>query len=372
MSFELVPDRGENVVFKELRLVDFRNYGSAEVAFECGLNFLIGKNAQGKSNLLEAISVISTTRSFRGAKDREMIRSGCASATVTAITTDSVLSLTIPYRGRRVAVIGGNEAQRVQELIGRAPIVSFGSIDLELIMGEPAWRRRFLDLEISQFSAKYLKAFTEYRRELEQRNALLKHVREGRQDLRNVEVWDEKLSKSGVVLRCLREAFVGSLCQFAAERHSELAAGGERLSLRYVVHDGGMDEVSLLSALRERHLSDVASGTTTVGPHRDDLSIEVDGHPAHAFASQGQQRTAVLAIKLGQMDHWRMRENRMPVLLLDDIMSDLDKVRRRQVLRLSSSFGQVFVTATDLESVCDSVPDEPTVFEISSGTVAKK
>jgi DNA replication and repair protein RecF len=372
MFLESIPESGEKTVFTEMRLTDFRNYATASVEFDEGLNIVIGKNAQGKSNLLEAISVVSTTRSFRGAKDRAMIRSGCDEAIVSTNTAESLLTLRIPERGRRSAMIGKNEVPRVQELIGRAPVISFASIDLELITGEPSWRRRFLDLEISQLSARYLKTFTEYRRQLEQRNALLKQVRDGFEELRNVDVWNRNLSISGAILRGLRASFIESLSEFAMARHAELSGNEERLSLGYSVHDGAMDEASLLSVLNQRHSADVAAGTTTAGPHRDDLTIEVDGRAANAFASQGQQRTAVLAIKLAQMDHWRAREKRIPALLLDDIMSDLDSVRRRQVLRMSSSFGQVFVTATDLESVRDSVPEEAAVLDISDGTVIRR
>lgn len=372
MFLESVPDCGEKTVFTEIRLADFRNYATASLEFDEGLNLVIGKNALGKSNLLEAISMIATTRSFRGAKDRAMIRTGCDQAIVSANTAESVLTLTIPEGGRRRAMIGGNEVQRVQELIGRAPVVTFASTDLELITGEPSRRRRFLDLEISQLSAQYLKTFSEYRRQLEQRNALLKQVRDGLEQLRNIDVWDINLSISGSILRRLRVSVIESLSAFAMVRHAELSGRGERLSLAYSVHDGAMDQASLLSVFRERHAADLAAGTTTAGPHRDDLTIEVDGRAANAFASQGQQRTAVLAIKLAQMDHWRMRERRMPALLLDDIMSDLDSVRRRQVLRMSSSFGQVFVTATDLESVRDSVPADAALFEISDGKVLRR
>ncbi|MCW5946243.1 MAG: DNA replication/repair protein RecF [Fimbriimonadales bacterium] len=360
---------GEAIRFETLRLRQFRNYSNLEVEFGEELNLLIGPNAQGKSNLLEAISVISTTRSFRGAKDKAMIQVGAESSSIAANLGDSEIGITIPKTGRRFATIGESQLPRIQDLLGRAPTIAFASVDLELIVGEPSWRRRFVDLEISQFSAKYLRSFSEYKRSLEHRNALLKRVRDGSEQARNLEVWDKKLSLSGATLREMRSGYLSELSVLANTRHMQLAGDNERLSLQYQLNDDAVTANDLIAELERKRPNDIVIGATTCGPHRDDIEILVDGKSAFSFASQGQSRTAVLAIKLAQMDYWTTREGRVPALLLDDIFSDLDVTRRQHVLEVSRELGQVFVTATDLAAVDSYLSDNSKIFYISNGTV---
>ncbi len=370
MLLESFRECGEPTRFKTLQLRDFRNYESLKIEFGDTVNLIIGPNAQGKSNLLEALSVISVTRSFRGAKDRSMVRSGCEVALVGSETEAGEVSIRIPRQGRRSAAIGGSAIPRVQDLIGRLPTISFSSSDIELITGEPSARRRFLDLELSQLSPKYLVAFSDYRRALDQRNALLKQIREGWEEPATLDVWDHKLAVAGALMRLHRRAFVESLSSLAATRHGDLSGIEERLTVRYASQDESETEAELRQKLEEKRKTDIVIGSTSVGPHRDDLVIEIESLGASAFGSQGQQRTALLAIKLAQVDYWRAREGRIPALLLDDILSDLDAARRRQVLSVSGSLGQVFVTATDLQSVSDSVSGSASIFNISQGKVS--
>lgn len=369
MFLESFRKCGEAVRFESIRLESFRNYPTLDLEFGEELNLLIGPNAQGKSNLLEAISVISTTRSFRGAKDKAMIQTGAESASVFAALSDSEIGITIPKSGRRFATVGESSLPRIQDLIGRAPTIAFASVDLELIVGEPSWRRRFIDVEISQFSARYLRSFSEYKRSLEHRNALLKRIREGDEEARSLDVWDQKLSLSGATLREMRGGYIADLSVLSNARHMQLAGDKERLSLNYQFNDDAVTANELIAELERRRPHDIAAGVTTCGPHRDDVEILVDDKSASLFASQGQSRTAVLAIKLAQMDYWNTREGRMPALLLDDIFSDLDVTRRRQVLEVARELGQVFVTATDLADVDSYLSDSSKIYHISEGTV---
>ncbi|MEW5883409.1 MAG: DNA replication/repair protein RecF [Armatimonadota bacterium] len=354
-----------------LRCANFRCFPEVEVLFAPARNLFIGKNAQGKTTLIEAIHLLATTTSFRTGTVRDVIRGGESVARVEleSLEPSAVLEMQIPNRGRRVAKLNGQSLPKVSDLIGRFPSVVFTSQDLRLVTAEPSDRRKFIDQELSQLSPGYLAPLLKYRRALEQRNALLKEIQSGKEPIGALDVWDQRLAESGAEIRTRRLAFVEELAQHAEQEHRRLSGGNEKLQARILSRDGALDAQSLLQALAQARKIDVAAGTTTAGPHRDDVEILLDGESARKRGSQGQQRTAVLALKLSLLSLWQQREGRLPVLLLDDIMSDLDQTRRARVLQATGEMGQVFITSTELQNVSDLLDGESKIFTVEAGRV---
>lgn len=341
------------------------------MSFAPSRNLFIGKNAQGKTSLVEAIYLIATTTSFRTAAIRDVVRGGAPLARIALESADppALLEMHIPLQCRRIAKLNGQAFPKISDLIGRFPTVAFTSQDLRLVTAEPSDRRNFLDQELSQLSPAYLTTLLRYRRALHQRNALLKEIQVAREADESLRVWDQRLADTGAEIRVRRLAFVEDLARFAEERHRHLSGGAERLSLSIITKDKSLEAGTLLHALERARPVDIAAGTTTVGPHRDDVEILLDGDSVKKRGSQGQQRTAVLALKLALLDLWRERQGRLPVLLLDDIMSDLDLTRRKRVLEVTGTIGQVFITSTELQSVSDLLDGESKVFTVEQGKV---
>lgn len=356
-----------------LSLRHFRNYGEALFDLSPGHNLFIGLNGMGKSNILEALHALSTTRSFRGAKEQEMIQIGAEGAKIGAALagTDTEIEIQYSRSARGAGFIAGQKLPRVRDIVGRFPTVCFSSTDLAIIRGEPSERRRFLDSELSLSSPSYLKAFSAYRRALEQRNAALRAVREGASHIGAVEPWENRLAEAGSVLRQQRSAYVSQLSALARDYHRHVSDCGEELSLEYRPQDLAMTPQELLPGFAARRQLDVIAGSTSYGPHRDDVEITIEGISAKSYGSQGQQRTAVVAIKLGVVGYWRERLRTLPALLLDDIMSDLDERRRGFVLEASASLGQVVVTATDISQLSAEVLSNAKVFSVHEGQVSE-
>ncbi|MER3414346.1 MAG: DNA replication/repair protein RecF [Armatimonadota bacterium] len=368
------PGRGKVAPVRGMRLrcTNFRCFANIEVSFAPSRNLFVGKNAQGKTTLIEAIHLIATTTSFRTNTVRDVIRGGESFASAELESTDppSTLEIQVPARGRRVARLNRLALPKVSDLVGRFPSVVFTSQDLRLVTAEPADRRRFLDQEISQLSPAYFVTLFKFRRALDQRNALLKEIHAGHEPPGSLDVWDHRLAESGAEIRTRRLAFVEELAGFAREEHHRLSGGTERLDVRILAKDGALEAGALLQNLTRARQVDIAAGTTTAGPHRDDVELLLNGEPVRKRGSQGQQRTVVLALKLALLSLWQEREGRLPVLLLDDIMSDLDQTRRARVLEVTGKMGQVFITSTELQNVSDLLDEDSRVFTLEGGRLA--
>lgn len=354
----------------QLRLTGFRNYREAVVELSIGRNIFIGENGQGKSNLLEGVYALATTRSFRGAKDSELIGRDFDSATAAIEVGEERVEISLTYKrgGRRSAAVFGNPLPRVQDIIGRMPAVCFSSADLDIAAGEPAARRRFLDTELSLTSPAYLGAFSGYKRSLEQRNAVLRAIREGVSGRAALEPWTTKAAEYGAAMRQIRREYVEWLAGTAAEQHGGLS-GGEEMAMVYVPSDSAASAEELAAEMDARVHADIAIGSTGTGPHRDELAIRIQDLPARSYASQGQARTAVLSIKLAAAIYWKERLGMLPVLLLDDVMSDLDQKRKEQVLSITGEMGQVLITATDVGQIPEDILAGAKVFKVSQGMI---
>lgn len=354
-------------VLARIRMVDFRNYSEADIEPSEGLNLVVGANAQGKTNLLEAIGLVATGRLFRGGRDANAVRAGASEAHVVATLSGPGTEIGVVLRPglAKRATLNSASLPRASDLIGRLPCVSFSASDLEIVSGEPADRRHFLDTEIAQARPAYLGHLAAYRRALEQRNALLRRAAETSVPGDVFEPWEATLAASGAALRALREEWLGEVGPFAAEAQAAVG-GGEEIELAVVPADDGRLERDLPG----RRDADIARGSTTVGPHRDELLVKVAGREARHFGSQGQRRSAVIALKLAAFESARRAFGQPPVLLLDDVFSDLDASRRAALIERTVGLGgQVLLTCTEAEQAGATALGTARRFVVRSGTV---
>ncbi len=354
-----------------MRLRDFRNYSDEEVLFSSGFNLIIGKNAQGKTNLLEAIYAISTTRLLRSSRDNDAIQFGKESADISAELAESKTELRfVLQRGlTKKAFLNSLPLKRAADLLGRLPSTTISLFDMNLARGEPSDRRMFLDLELSQAYPAYLQHLANFRRSLDHRNALLKTSQSQFVPVEHFETWEEPLAESAAAIRVFRSKFVMELSPKALEVHHALALQ-EKIEIRYESKDGLMGCNEIASALARERATDVFRGTTSLGPHRDDLVMEIDDQDARKFGSQGQQRTAVIALKFAALELAKERLGVPPILLLDDILSDLDEGRRERLVEwIVQAVGQAVLTCTEASVAGQMIQERAKVFEVSSGKI---
>ncbi len=343
------------MVVKKLTLQNFRNYERETFAFAEELNVLFGKNAQGKTNCAEAVFYLCTGASLRIRHDRQLIRRGaeCARIGAEVSTRYGALSLeAVIFENKRELFVNGNRVRRALDFLGNMNSVFFSPGELRLILDGPDERRRFLNLSISQTSREYAAALLRYQRILEQRNGLLKE-----RDLsligETLPVWDEQLARYAAGIAVRRREYLKELSRLAQEAHAYLTDGAEELSLlpdrEYRGDEEGIARALFgeLAASRER---DLRLGYTTVGPHRDDVKVLIDGADARGYCSQGQARTAALSMKLAEVEIFRSLSGESPVLILDDVMSELDLPRRKKLLDRVGGL-QCILTCTHAERV---------------------
>ncbi|MBI5707128.1 MAG: DNA replication/repair protein RecF [Armatimonadetes bacterium] len=356
----------------QLSLRHFRNYLSESVSLSQGFNVVSGPNAQGKTNLLEALYLLGTARLLRGVRDREAIAIGETSASVkgSLASQPTEIEIRIEESVRKSAYLNGLKLPRASDVLGRLPCVSVSSFDLALAQGEPSGRRLFLDLELSQTYPSYLRALSLYKKALEHRNALLKAARETMVDSAQFETWETHMAQGGAEIRRMRGEFLEELDPLGRAIHGTLG-GGEALGLRFAPKDAHDTAEGLFRAFVQGRVEDIMRGTTTMGPHRDDLQIEVDDRDARLFGSQGQQRTAVISLKLATLLLAR-QQGRVPLLLLDDMLSDLDERRRQNLTQwVLDHAGQAVLTCTEPESAGASLLARSKVFRVTSGRISE-
>jgi len=369
-----------------LRVHCFRNYPEATVRFGPGLNVIHGQNAQGKTNLLEAIATLALTRSPRTTSSGDLLLwtadAALAEADVTRPPADVTLSVRFqrdPSTGRvsRVTAVDG-KPRPARGVLGVCPVVLFWPEDLALVRGGPDGRRRFLDVILAQTDQQAVAHMSRYRRLLEQRNALLHQLRLGGGARDSLNSFTGELAHHGAWLEVARSRLTGELAPLAALSLHDLSGQRERISLRYApAHAASIPdtveaaEQVLLGTLRERASEEVARGITLAGPHRDDLAFDLDGRAARGTASQGQQRSIVLACKLAEVRYLQDAAGVAPVILLDDVLSELDPERRGSLLALlAEGRHQVLVTATEpLTEVADFA--DVLHFTVRSGVVTR-
>lgn len=340
---------------KKLFLQNFRNYERENFEFSDGLNILFGKNGQGKTNCAEAVFYLCTGTSLRIRHDKQLIRMGAECANIVAEAENRYGRVTIEadiYENKREIRVNGSKIHKNADLMGHINSVFFSPGELRLIQDGPDERRRFMNISISQTSPAYYTALLRYNKILDQRNTLLKN-RDVDLVLDTLPVWDEQLCKYAAIIVKKRAEFVEKLAPYAKEYHAFLTDGGEELVIKPDrVYEGEESEISkkLLTRLENNYEKDLRLGFTTVGPHRDDLEVTIGGVDAKAYASQGQTRTAALALKLSEVQIFKALSGESPILVLDDVMSELDLPRRKKLLKCISEL-QTVLTCTHAERV---------------------
>ena len=363
---------------KEVALLHFRNLGCQSVALSPHVNLFYGKNAQGKTNLLESIFLLSCPRGFRQGRERDLIAFGEQAARVAlryqAFGREQTLELFLSTDARKSILLNGVPIKKNGELAAQFCTVLFEPGHLELVKDGPEERRRFLDTAISQLRPKYQSALDDYSRVVAQKNMLLK--RGGASAFPMLEVWNEKLADLGSYITLQRGSYVRKLSTAAAAHHQRLSHGGETLFVEYRAFCGSPEEALItdLAALREALKAELAQavplemerGVCMVGPHRDDVELLIDGRSARLFGSQGQQRSVVLSLKLGECEIVEQTVGESPILLLDDVMSELDRARQ-QYVRGSLGHRQVLIT-----SCARARPSKKAAaFSVSDGSVTR-
>ncbi len=383
---------------RHLSLVNFRNYREQELELPRGVSLILGENAQGKSNLLEAVFLLATTRSARAQADGELINwdtldqpQPFARLDAQVECSDSPFQLELivaarppgrdPNRipaSKRLRVNG--IARRLTDGVGQLMAVLFTTDDIELVTGAPAGRRRFLDVMLSQLDRSYARSLSQYNKVAAQRNALLRRIQDGDAKPGELSYWDGELAGAGAVLVGQRALAVEALASRSRDAHERLSAGSEQLEIAYEPRLDGWDATrasnagadEIVEALRDKlervRARDIAAGATLSGPHRDDVSLMLDGVAAASFASRGQQRTAALALRLAEARYMGERRGDLPVVLLDDVLSELDEGRRRAVLESLGEWDQILITSADGDRFGEGLP-QAAVFRVRAGKV---
>ena len=358
---------------KKLTLKNFRNYESAELEFSPLTNVIYGDNAQGKTNILEAVYLFSQGRSHRAKTDKELVKFGEDFASLTMDFEDSrrsgSASMRILTNGRKAGSVNHVHILKLSKLMNYINVVMFSPEDLHLVKGSPNIRRRFIDSSISQLYPAYMASLIEYNKALVQKNSLLKIMRQrGVKTDATLCVWNEQLASAGSKIMNARAEFIRQVNESSAAVQSEISS--EKLNIRYVPSIK-LDNVStdeLYRCLCEKESREAEAGTSLYGIQRDDIEIFIDGREARLYASQGQQRTAALSMKIAQSEYIKQIKGEYPVLLLDDIMSELD-INRRMYLAEHIRDKQVLITSTDTD-LADRDTDTK-LFRIQSGTVVQ-
>ena len=361
-----------------------------------GTFILWGDNAQGKSNLLEAVYLLATTKSARASNERELIGWGAMNDPLPAARVAGELSrrgegirldvglvaermeagAEVSYSLRKQTRVNG-VPRRASDVVGTLNAVLFDPQDVDLVTGPPSSRRRYLDVTISQMNRDYLKALQRYTRILTQRNHLLRAIRDGSSQTSQLRVWDPPLIEEAVHIHLARKRMLEEIGGASAGIYGELTGSAESFFLRYLPNPGelcgsGIEEGSAVAeVIRNRLLANVdreiGQGVTVVGPHRDDVQFEVEGRNASLYGSRGQQRTVVAALKLAEVDLLKTHTGEDPILLLDDILSELDETRRRRVMETVLGSEQTVLTTTDLDRIDEGVRSRARVIRVEGG-----
>lgn len=357
------------MIIKSLKLKNYRNYELLDLKFDPRTNILFGDNAQGKTNIVEALYLSGTTKSHRGTKDRDLIRFGCDEAHLETIVekhgVDFQIDMHLKKNSPKGIAINKIPIRRAGELFGIVHFVFFSPEDLNIIKEGPAGRRRFVDLELSQLDKVYLSNLSNYNRIINQRNSLLKEISFHKNLIDTLDIWDMQLAEYGEKVIERRRQFIEQVNEIISDIHFKLTGGKERIQISYESSVGKYTFEEILKKNREK---DIKFKSTSVGPHRDDLCFHVGDLDIRKFGSQGQQRTAALSLKLSEIELVKMIIRDTPILLLDDVLSELDKHRQNYLLESIHDI-QTVITCTGLDEFVNHRFSINKIFYVKNGSV---
>lgn len=357
------------MIIKSIELANYRNYEQLTLQFDRGVNILFGDNAQGKTNVLEAIYVAATTKSHKGSKDREVIQFSREEAHIrTYLEKDGAESRVDMHlrkaRSKGIA-IDGQKIKKASQLLGLCNVVFFSPEDLGIIKNGPAERRRFVDMELCQLDSYYLYNLNQYSKIVNQRNKLLKDMFFSPELKDTLNIWDAQMAAFGAKVIQRRKMFVDQLNEIIFGIHKKLSGEKEELQ---IIYEPDVDMDDFEAKLKSSQDRDIRGKMTSVGPHRDDFSFVIQGVDIRKFGSQGQQRTAALSLKLSEIELVKKITGDTPVLLLDDVLSELDSSRQNHLLNSIGNI-QTIITCTGLEEFVNNRFEINRIFKVMNGTV---
>lgn len=357
------------MIIKSLEIADLRNYETLTISFDKGTNILCGDNAQGKTNILEAIYLSATTKSHKGSKDKEIVNFYKEEGHIrTYLEKDGVetrIDMHLRKNKSKGIAIDGQKIKKAADLLGLLNVVLFSPEDLSIIKNGPAERRRFADMELCQLDHFYLYNLNHYNKIVNQRNKLLKDMYFNPGLRETLNIWDSQLLSFGSKVIERRTLFASQLCEIISGLHKKLSGGKEELIIQYEP-DVSIEEFE--SKLKINQERDVKLKQTSIGPHRDDFSFIVNGIDIRKYGSQGQQRTAALSLKLSEIELVKKMTKDTPVLLLDDVLSELDSNRQNYLLNSIGNI-QTIITCTGLDEFINNRFEINKIFKVTNGSV---
>lgn len=356
---------------ESIELRNYRNYDNLKVEFGRNTNILYGNNAQGKTNILESIYMAATTKSHRGSKDRDVIKIGEDESHIRLIIKKRDIShkidMHLKKNKNKGVAIDGIAIRRAAELYGLLNVIFFSPEDLSIIKNGPAERRRFMDLELCQISRLYYQNLVSYNKVLNQRNNLLKQINFNRSLMDTIDVWNMQLVDYGSRIIKERKNFIDMMNDIIGDIHSRLTSGKEKLE---IVYDSNVTVEEFEKNLQDKMDIDLRYASTQVGPHRDDISFLINGIDARKYGSQGQQRTVALSLKMAEIKLVKKIINDNPVLLLDDVMSELDTDRRNSLIEEIRDI-QTIITCTGYDEFIKEQIIINNVYSVVEGTATR-
>lgn len=357
---------------ERLVIKNFRNLLDIDLNFDSRLNIFVGENGEGKTNLLEAIYFLGILKSFRTNQDKQLIKFGqndfYLNGKILKKNTQSEINILFTPNQKKVKV-NNKPLPKIIDLIGQLMVVAFTPEDLDIIKGSPAIRRRFMDIELSQVSSNYLYNLQRYLKILKHRNQTLSAIkRNGTVDIKELEAWDDQLVEIGSQIISKRKELISKLNPLMEKIYPRISGGKEKISIQY---KPCVVEENFREKLEKRQKDEIRQEITLVGPHRDDISFYINDADSRYFASQGQQRTISICLKLADVQNIHLQTDEFPILLLDDVTSELDKNRREALLEFVSKGSQVFITTTNLSELDADFVKQACIFEIRKEEVMK-
>ena len=356
---------------KRLQMLNYRNYNVLDINLGPHVNVFMGDNAQGKTNILEGIYYCAFARSHRTSKDRELINWNADNALLSVMVgrerLDKRIDISILKDGKKAIQINRIKIKKIGELFGNFNVVMFSPEDLKIIKDSPGVRRKFIDMELCQLNPKYYYNLVQYNKVLNERNSILRN-RNINKDI--LDVYDMQLVEFGYNIIIDRLEYIQKLNKYSAKIHSEITSGKEKIEFKYISTIKDLENIkeNFYSLLEKNRVRDCERGITSVGPHRDDFTVLINDIDTKSYGSQGQQRTAVLTIKFSSLKIIKELTGEHPVLLLDDVLSELDFSRKRYILSTIGDI-QTIITCTGIEDLYEYLDDKSKVFKVKDGEI---